>query len=208
MQLTLWENAFEWSLCNPRRVTTHIFLASETNYLAQFSLLFNLVVLVLFLSVEIYRHTLIDEYGPWLRTVGLGVFQIINIRHSGFTSIAMSDLTESTLVVFCMAMYLSPLPFIGMLTMTGEKSLRQVQGLPPSTATKDETHLVGVFKQIVSRLWFVKFALFFTLVAFENDYLNDNPAEVNVWYLFFELVILCFILYSTVIYIFLGCLHP
>ena len=142
-QLTLWENAFEWSLCNPRCVTTHIFLASETNYLAQFSLLFNLVVLVLFLSVEIYRHTLIDEYGPWLRTVGLGVFQIINIRHSGFTSIAMSELTESTLVVFCMTMYLSPLPFIGMLTMTGENLYAWCRGCPLPRLPKTRLILLG-----------------------------------------------------------------
>ena len=182
-----WEEALEWTLQNPRRVTTQVFLPSETTYLAHFSLLFNLVVVVLFVSVEVYREALKEIYGSSLKILGIGFFQILNIRHCGFASIAMLDLTQGTLLVFCLAMYLSPLPFIGLLNATGETSLRQVQGKKP---LEDEgaAHLVEVGKKVVIRFWFLKFALLFVLAAIEKDLMNDNPEDVNLWYIIFELV--------------------
>ena len=186
LQAKKWEEAFEWTLRNPRRVTTHVFLPSETSYLAYFALFFNMVVLILFMSVELHRQHIIDQYGPWGSALGVGIFQILNLRHSGFTSIAMLDLTQGTLLVFGIAMYLSPLPFIGLLKVTGERSLMQVQGIHQKY-NNGTSSLINVLKKVVVGFWFFKFALLYVLTVVEQDLLQDNP-EINVWYLTFELV--------------------
>ena len=183
----LWYDAFEWTLRNPRRVTTHVFLPSETNYLAYFALLSSAVFLVLFMAAELHRNSFVDEYGPWAKATGLGLFQILNLRHCGFTSIAMTDLTQCTLVVFVIAMYMSPLPFIGLLKASGERSLRQVNGIEPDD--EDEKYpIVKVLRRVVIKSWFFKFAMLFVLAAVEQDLMEDRPNDVNIFYLVFELV--------------------
>jgi Trk-type K+ transport system membrane component len=89
-------------------------------YLLQFFVLSNLLLFIIFNAVCLTNDTFADAYGPDAHTSFMGMFQNINMRHSGFAVFNFRDFPQSMLLVYAVAMFLSPVPYIGVLHASGE----------------------------------------------------------------------------------------
>jgi hypothetical protein len=58
-----------------------------------------------------------------------------------------------------------------------------------STHPDDEvpTPIFVVMKRVVYRVWLFRFIVVYLMAVAEDELINKNPAEVNLWYLIFEL---------------------
>ena len=106
-------------LNNPRLITTQLFLPMENNYLLQFFFLSNVLLFVIFLAVCFTNDAFTSAYTSSPHTAFLGLFQNINMRHSGFGVLSFRDMPQSMLLVYAVAMFLSPVPYIGVLHASG-----------------------------------------------------------------------------------------
>ncbi len=110
--------AARYIIKNPRRITTHLFNKDSTVYLVQIAIIGNLLVYFYFLVSSTYRDSM-KKYGDTGTVLALGMFQVINFRHSGFQVFDLRDWPEDMLLVSALAMFLSPVPGIGLLHNSG-----------------------------------------------------------------------------------------
>mmetsp|Transcript_928 Transcript_928/g.1523 ORF Transcript_928/g.1523 Transcript_928/m.1523 type:complete len:525 (+) Transcript_928:18-1592(+) len=172
-----WTNALDYVLLNPRLITTHMYFHGENMYLFQFFLLSNTLMTIFFACVSANREKMM-QYGSNSEVALLGLFQIINARHSGFAVFNFRDLGSDVLFMYALAMFLVPVPYIGVLRATSQ------------TAKVDESEmlLVTVMKKIVFRVWFLRLLVILALVVCENHTIEDNQEDVQLWYIIFEVI--------------------
>ncbi len=107
----------KYILDNPRRLTTQLFDHDSTVYLVQVAIISNAIVFGFFLVSDSFRRSM-QVYGDD-NTEALGLFQIVNLRHAGFQVFNMRDMSQDMLFVMALAMYLSPIPGIGLMHKSG-----------------------------------------------------------------------------------------
>jgi Trk-type K+ transport system membrane component len=111
-------SAAKYVIENPRRITTILYSRRDTFYLLQVAVMWNIFTFLYFLISCIYRDSL-KKYGETPILAGLGLFQIINFRHAGFQVFNLRDWPQDMLLISAVAMFLSPVPGIGVLHRTG-----------------------------------------------------------------------------------------
>jgi Trk-type K+ transport system membrane component len=119
-QISRCLQAVSFAMNNPRLITTQLFLHMENMYLLQFFVLSNLLLFIIFNAVCLTNDTFADAHDPDAHTAFMGMFQNINMRHSGFAVFNFRDFPQSMLLVYAVAMFLSPVPYIGVLHASGE----------------------------------------------------------------------------------------
>lgn len=109
-------------LKSPRKICTYIFLGHDTSYLLQFALVSTAVEYFIFIVSTLHRRDLQGVYGDRSDLARLGIFQVINTRHAGFGLIDFRLLSQELIFVTAVMMFLSPVPYIGLLQKTTGKS--------------------------------------------------------------------------------------
>jgi Trk-type K+ transport system membrane component len=108
-------SGLKYLLKRPRKLSPQLYGRKDTLFILQFFVLSYIVVMISFISSNEYEN----KYGSKATVVGLSLFQIVNIRHAGFQVFNFRDLTQNTLLIFALSMFLAPVPYIGLLHSTG-----------------------------------------------------------------------------------------
>ena len=114
-----YANALKFVLNYPRLITSVLFDYDNIMYLMQFFLLSNSLFFILFATINYGEGKMLDDYGGWYRVAMLSMFQILNARHAGFSVFNFRDFPQSVLFIYAIAMFVGPVPFIGVLHASG-----------------------------------------------------------------------------------------
>lgn len=112
-----WADAIAYALAHPRKISTHLFSAANTQYLLQISLIINGFEYILFLARTLNSKRL-AYMGSKSVIAGLGLFQILNTRHAGFSVFNLRELPQETLFVNVLLMFMQAVPYMGLLHTT------------------------------------------------------------------------------------------
>ncbi len=58
----------------------------------------------------------------------------------------------------------------------------------PEKDNQKSMAFIRVMKNMVQKVWFLRFIVILILLRSEDKYLSSNPEEVNLWFIIFELV--------------------
>jgi Trk-type K+ transport system membrane component len=112
-----WAAAVAYALAHPRKISTHLFSSANTQYLWQMSLIINSCEYILFVARALSVNAL-QHMGSKPVIAGLGLFQILNTRHCGFSVFDLRELPQEILFVNVLLMFLQPVPYMGLLHTT------------------------------------------------------------------------------------------
>ena len=112
--------ALKFVLNYPRLITTVLFDYDHIIYLMQFFLLSNIVFFLLVATITSSEGKALDHYGSDFKVAYLALFQILNARHAGFSVFDFRDFPQSVLFIYAIAMFVGPIPYIGVLHASGE----------------------------------------------------------------------------------------
>lgn len=114
-----YANALKFVLNYPRLITSVLFDYENIMYLMQFFVLSNSLLFVTFAAINYGENRTLKEYGSDSRVALLSIFQILNARHAGFSVFNFRDFPQSVLFIYAIAMFIGPVPYIGVLHASG-----------------------------------------------------------------------------------------
>jgi Trk-type K+ transport system membrane component len=110
--------SLEYALKYPRKICTYLFHSTDTIFLVQISAILTCIEYIVFVIGSVNRTPLLNAMGGKGNLLRLGIFQVINTRHAGFGMIDHRLMAQDTLFMTAIMMFLSPVPYIGLLERT------------------------------------------------------------------------------------------
>lgn len=111
-----------YRVANPKQVSTHMYNPVETNFIMYIFLAWTILPYCIYLASSLNDSSVLATEGyDQSQVAGVGFFNIINTRHSGFNLV--NDLTEldaGVLVMYVVLMSLPTLPFIAAIFVDGD----------------------------------------------------------------------------------------
>jgi Trk-type K+ transport system membrane component len=198
-------HAIKYVLDNPRRITTNLFSPKETSFLGYVLVGINVLQYVLYLASTLNRNEALAEDSK-MRLAAIGTFQTVVTRTAGFQIVDLRTVNQGMLVVYALAMYLSAAPFLSAMYLTEDnvESVSQLSAVASDSDSDSEDELDERFRAPVLKrsetkslamsiknnfmtkhVYYLMFAV--VLLAFTEDgILSHRAAEVNLWYILFE----------------------
>ncbi|RYG64247.1 hypothetical protein EON64_14375, partial [archaeon] len=119
--IKLYRRALHFILTHPRKLTTHLFDPAQTFYLGLMLALFIIMQYVFFLASTLNRPEALES-NTQAQLVGIGYFQTLGTRTSGFTMMDLRALSQGLLLVYLVMMYLSVFPLVSTIHGSQESS--------------------------------------------------------------------------------------
>eukprot|EP01031_Cornospumella_fuschlensis_P035440 gene35440-42957_t len=132
-----YRRALHFVLTHPRKLTTHLFDPAQTFYLGLMLLLFIVLQYVFFLASTLNRQEARAAHSV-RQLLGIGYFQTLSTRTSGFAMLDLRVLSQGLLLVYVVMMYLSAFPLVTSIHSSQANQQRPAAGTAAAATSAAE----------------------------------------------------------------------